>query len=263
MVLGGAGTAYAVHQGDVSHHNTQVASEAAAVKLAADEKASTDKESADAVALGAAAQASADASASASADKVAADQAAADKAAADKAAADKAAADKAAADKAAADKAAADRAAAAAAANRDAQRQSLPSATSTSTSAPKATATPKPTATSKPTSAPTTTKTPTATKPPASYGSAYDIAKSMVPSGQFGCFANIIQRESGWNVHASNPGSGAYGLGQALPGSKMASAGSDWRDNPATQIKWVLSYMDSRYGSPCGAWSFWQSHNWY
>src|SRR5438067_1366703 len=124
---------------------------------------------------------------------------------------------------------------------------------------PAATSTPStPTRTSTPT--PTPTPTP---KPTGSYGSAYSIAQSMVPSGQFACFSNIIERESGWNVHATNPSSGAYGLGQALPASKMASAGSDWEDNPATQIKWVLSYMDSRYGSPCGAWSFWQSHNWY
>ncbi|NUR58657.1 MAG: lytic transglycosylase domain-containing protein [Catenulispora sp.] len=250
LVLGGTGTAYAVHQNDVSNHNKQVAADAAHAKLVADQKAAADKASADAAAQAAADKAAADAAAKAAADKAAADAAA--KAAADKAAADKAAADKAAADKAAADKLAADRAAAAAAANRDAQRQQLPSSTPTTTS------TPKPTVTSpKPTTPPTTTK------PPASSGSAYDIAKSMVPSGQFGCFANIIERESGWNVHATNPGSGAYGLGQALPGSKMASAGSDWRDNPVTQIKWVLSYMDSRYGSPCGAWSFWQSHSWY
>ncbi len=93
--------------------------------------------------------------------------------------------------------------------------------------------------------------------------SAYQIAKRIVPSGQFGCFDWVISRESGWSVTATNPSSGAYGLGQALPGSKMASAGSDWRTNPVTQIKWTLGYMDERYGSPCGAQSFWESHNWY
>ncbi len=72
-----------------------------------------------------------------------------------------------------------------------------------------------------------------------------------------------MSRESSWNVTATNASSGAYGLVQSLPGSKMASAGSDWRTNPATQIKWGLDYMNSRYGSPCGAWSFWQSHHWY
>ena len=227
LVVAGAGSAYAVHANDVSNHNKQVA----AAQFAAAQKAASDKAAADAAAKAAAEKAAADAAAKAAAQKAAADAAA-------KAAAEKAAADKAAADKAAAQKAAAERAAAAEAANRDQQRQPLPSATP-STSAPK----------------PTT--------PTGSYGSAYAIAQSMVPSGQFACFSNIVQRESGWNVHATNPSSGAYGLGQALPGSKMASAGSDWEDNPATQIKWVLSYMDSRYGSPCGAWAFWQSHNWY
>ncbi|MFJ4844200.1 transglycosylase SLT domain-containing protein [Streptomyces sp. NPDC088733] len=80
---------------------------------------------------------------------------------------------------------------------------------------------------------------------------------------QFQCFSNIVTRESGWNYTATNSSSGAYGLVQALPGSKMASAGADWRTNPGTQIKWGLKYMNSRYGSPCGAWSFWQNNNWY
>ncbi|MCP3820704.1 lytic transglycosylase domain-containing protein [Streptomyces sp. A3M-1-3] len=89
------------------------------------------------------------------------------------------------------------------------------------------------------------------------------IARQMVPADQFQCFSNIVNHESTWNYRAENPSSGAYGLVQALPASKMASAGADWRTNPATQIKWGLNYMDSRYGSPCGAWSFWQANNWY
>jgi len=89
------------------------------------------------------------------------------------------------------------------------------------------------------------------------------IARQMVPSDQFQCFSNIVDHESTWNYRASNPSSGAYGLVQALPGSKMASAGSDWQTNPATQIKWGLNYMNDRYGSPCGAWDFWQANNWY
>jgi hypothetical protein len=93
--------------------------------------------------------------------------------------------------------------------------------------------------------------------------SAYKVAEGIVPSGEFACFAWIVDRESGWNVEATNPSSGAYGLGQALPGSKMASAGPDWRTDPATQIRWTLSYMDGRYGSPCGAQGFWESHGWY
>ncbi|RYD42347.1 MAG: lytic transglycosylase domain-containing protein, partial [Verrucomicrobiaceae bacterium] len=75
---------------------------------------------------------------------------------------------------------------------------------------------------------------------------------------QFSCFSWIISRESSWNVHAQNP-SGAYGLPQSLPGSKMASVAPDWRDNPATQIIWGAGYMKDRYGSPCGAQSHWRS----
>ncbi|MFF5445266.1 transglycosylase SLT domain-containing protein [Streptomyces sp. NPDC012888] len=89
------------------------------------------------------------------------------------------------------------------------------------------------------------------------------IARQMVPAGQFQCFSNIVNHESTWNYKATNPSSGAYGLVQAYPGSKMASAGADWRTNPATQIEWGLNYMNDRYGSPCGAWSFWQANNWY
>ncbi|WKV72108.1 lytic transglycosylase domain-containing protein [Streptomyces sp. PCS3-D2] len=89
------------------------------------------------------------------------------------------------------------------------------------------------------------------------------IAQQMVPAGQFQCFSNIINQESTWNYLAVNKSSGAYGLVQALPGSKMASAGADWRTNPATQIKWGLNYMEDRYGSPCGAWSFHQANGWY
>ncbi|WP_327719154.1 transglycosylase SLT domain-containing protein [Streptomyces sp. NBC_00490] len=89
------------------------------------------------------------------------------------------------------------------------------------------------------------------------------MARQMVPSGQWTCFSNIVDHESSWNYTAVNASSGAYGLFQALPGSKMSSVADDWRTNPATQIKWGLNYMDSRYGSPCEAWSFWQANNWY
>lgn len=82
-------------------------------------------------------------------------------------------------------------------------------------------------------------------------------------SSQFQCFSNIVTRESGWNYTATNSSSGAYGLVQALPGSKMVTAGADWQTNPGTQIKWGLNYMNSRYGSPCGAWTFWQNNHWY
>ncbi|MDR1513921.1 MAG: lytic transglycosylase domain-containing protein, partial [Propionibacteriaceae bacterium] len=77
------------------------------------------------------------------------------------------------------------------------------------------------------------------------------------------CLKSLWERESGWRYNASNPYSGAYGIPQALPGSKMASAGADWRTNPETQIIWGLGYIAGRYSTPCGAWSFFQSHNWY
>ncbi|MFI5765602.1 MULTISPECIES: aggregation-promoting factor C-terminal-like domain-containing protein [unclassified Streptomyces] len=94
--------------------------------------------------------------------------------------------------------------------------------------------------------------------------SAKAIAQQMIKDpAQFAAFNNIVSRESGWNHTATNSASGAYGLVQALPASKMASAGSDWKTNPATQIKWGLDYMNSRYGSPEGAWTFWQNHHWY
>ncbi|KUH38346.1 MULTISPECIES: transglycosylase SLT domain-containing protein [Streptomyces] len=93
--------------------------------------------------------------------------------------------------------------------------------------------------------------------------SAQTIAKKMVPAGQYQCFSKIVQHESGWDHTATNASSGAYGLVQALPASKMSSAGSDWKTNPATQIEWGLDYMNDRYGSPCGAWKFWQDNHWY
>jgi hypothetical protein len=87
--------------------------------------------------------------------------------------------------------------------------------------------------------------------------------KYAYSSGQFDCFNNIIMRESKWDVNATNPSSGAYGIPQALPGSKMATIASDWRTNPATQIIWGIEYMKDRYGSPCSAWGFKSSHGWY
>ncbi|WP_200941863.1 hypothetical protein [Angustibacter sp. Root456] len=82
-------------------------------------------------------------------------------------------------------------------------------------------------------------------------------------SSQFGCLNSLWQKESGWNTHASNPSSGAYGIPQALPGGKMASAGSDWRTNPVTQIKWGLRYIKASYGTPCAAWNHSQASGWY
>lgn len=73
----------------------------------------------------------------------------------------------------------------------------------------------------------------------------------------------IINHESGWRVNATNPGSGAYGIPQSLPGNKIASAGKDWRTNPITQLKWMYSYVKGRYGNASNAKHFWQTHNWY
>jgi resuscitation-promoting factor RpfB len=82
-------------------------------------------------------------------------------------------------------------------------------------------------------------------------------------AGQFACLDPLWPRESGWNPYAQNPRSGAYGIPQALPGDKMAAAGADWQTNAATQIKWGLTYIQGRYGSPCGAWFHQQATGWY
>lgn len=80
---------------------------------------------------------------------------------------------------------------------------------------------------------------------------------------QMSCLDNLWQKESGWNERAENPSSGAYGIPQALPGNKMASHGSDWQTNAATQISWGLDYIKDRYGTPCSAWEHSQATNWY
>lgn len=100
-----------------------------------------------------------------------------------------------------------------------------------------------------------------------STGDPKQIASALLGSygwsgSQFGCLVNLWNRESGWRTTAANP-SGAYGIPQALPGSKMASAGADWRTNAETQIKWGLGYIHDRYGSPCGAWGHSQATGWY
>ncbi|MCT9820296.1 lytic transglycosylase domain-containing protein [Microbacterium sp. W1N] len=99
-------------------------------------------------------------------------------------------------------------------------------------------------------------------------GSAQAIAYEMVRArgwgdDQFACLVALWKKESGWRVNAYNKGSGAYGIPQALPGSKMASAGADWETNPATQISWGLGYVGGRYGTPCGAWDHSQRKGWY
>ncbi|MFC6152673.1 lytic transglycosylase domain-containing protein [Nocardioides yefusunii] len=95
-----------------------------------------------------------------------------------------------------------------------------------------------------------------------------DIARTLMgdfgfADSQFSCLDSLWTKESGWRWNADNPSSSAYGIPQALPGSKMASAGADWATNPATQISWGLGYIKSRYGSPCSAWGHSQAVNWY
>ncbi len=102
---------------------------------------------------------------------------------------------------------------------------------------------------------------------PVSSDSAQQIAAGMVSargwgSDQFSCLVSLWNKESGWRTTAANP-SGAYGIPQALPGSKMASAGADWRTNASTQISWGLGYIASVYGTPCSAWAHSQATNWY
>ncbi len=94
------------------------------------------------------------------------------------------------------------------------------------------------------------------------------IARAMLPefgfsSDQFSCLDSLYVSESDWDVHADNPTSSAYGIPQALPGSKMSSAGADWEHNPVTQIRWGLGYIRDVYGTPCAAWDFKQGNNWY
>ncbi len=99
-------------------------------------------------------------------------------------------------------------------------------------------------------------------------GSAKAIAHDMVLArgwgeDQYSCLVALWNRESGWNAFAMNKSSGAYGIPQALPGTKMASAGADWATNPATQITWGLGYITGRYSTPCGAWQASETKGWY
>jgi len=94
------------------------------------------------------------------------------------------------------------------------------------------------------------------------------IARKLVKrrgwsKAQFACLNKLWEWESNWNHRARNPYSGAYGIPQALPAGKMASAGEDWQTNPKTQIKWGLSYIKERYGTPCAAWGHSLRRGWY
>jgi hypothetical protein len=106
------------------------------------------------------------------------------------------------------------------------------------------------------------------TSTPPNPNTAQSIAYNMMasfgfdPKTYFGCLLDIWNRESGWVYDAENA-SGAYGIPQALPGSKMATAGADWQTNPATQIKWGLGYIKAIYGNPCSAWAFEEANGYY
>jgi hypothetical protein len=176
-------------------------------------------------------------------------ESAAAKAAVARAAAQKAAAAKAAAAKAAAAKAAAAKAAAQQAAQQQAAQQQAAQQQATQQQAAQQ----------------TTAQQPAASAPS---GSPQQIAQQMLSqfgwsNGQFSCLQPLWALESGWNIYASNPSSGAYGIPQALPGSKMASAGPNWQSDAATQIRWGLTYIQGTYGSPCAAWSHEQADGWY
>jgi hypothetical protein len=140
-----------------------------------------------------------------------------------------------------------------------------PQPTRSATTSPTATPQPTRSATASPTATPQPTPTATA---PAPSGSPRQIAQAMLgsfgwPASQFACLDPLWEHESGWSVTASNASSGAYGIPQAVPGSKMASAGPDWQTNATTQIKWGLRYIKGTYGSPCAAYSHEQSTGWY
>ena len=106
------------------------------------------------------------------------------------------------------------------------------------------------------------------TSTPPNPNTAQSIAYNMMasfgfpPQTYFGCLLDLWNRESGWVYDAENA-SGAYGIPQALPGSKMASAGADWQTDPATQIRWGLGYIKEIYGDPCKAWAFEEANNYY
>jgi hypothetical protein len=151
---------------------------------------------------------------------------------------------------AAAEAAAAEAAAQAAAEQKAAEEAAAARATPSPQAAPQASSAPAPSAPSNPSGAQATARDMMSAR----YGWGED---------QFGCLVSLWNKESGWNANAYNASSGATGIPQALPGSKMASAGADWATNPATQISWGLGYIAGSYGTPCAAWSKSQSSGWY
>ncbi len=124
-------------------------------------------------------------------------------------------------------------------------------------------ATPVPTPTPSPTLEPTPTPKPTPVPTPYdTVWNARTYAKNRLGAAGYACIDNVFTKESKWNPYAGTP-TGAYGIPQAYPGSKMATFGSNWRTSPLTQVKWGIWYVTSRYGSACAAWDFWQANGWY
>ena len=136
----------------------------------------------------------------------------------------------------------------------------LPTPTPTPKPTPKPKPKPKPKATPKPYKAPVVRGTIGVL---AGSRLAKRYADSRLNATQFGCLLKLWNRESGWRWNALNRSSGAYGIPQALPGTKMAKAGSDWRTNPITQVKWGLGYISGRYGTACAALRHSNQTGWY
>ena len=121
-------------------------------------------------------------------------------------------------------------------------------------------------ATASPTSEAVATPSPSAVVPvrrTATIVDARAYARRRLGPTQFRCLDALVQRESRWRVNATNRRSGAYGLPQALPGSKMAAFGADWRTNPITQLRWMIAYIAGRYGTACRAWRYAITEGWY
>lgn len=185
------------------------------------------------------------------------------------------AAEQAAAEQAAREAAA--RAAAAAAAAAAATPSPTTAKPSTTTAKPSPSTT-KPTTSSASSTSPTSSSSPSTSVPPKTTDpqilwaqkNPKTVAQQLMPkfgfaSSEWTCLESLWQKESSWYWAADNPYSSAYGIPQALPGTKMATAGADWLINPTTQITWGLGYIKGRYGTPCSAWAMWQSRSphWY
>jgi hypothetical protein len=154
--------------------------------------------------------------------------------------------------------------------SRDLERSALPSISASASASPSPSAPPSSAAPSPSPTRPAPKPTTRAAVPAgcSQYTGNQLIACQLLPSfgfatSEMAALVPMWTRESGWSVSAQNPSSGAYGIPQALPGSKMATVAADWRTNPATQIKWGLGYIKDRYGTPSAAWAFWQANGWY